>query len=327
MPYPPRQEILLLSCGFRSNLPLSFIAQHTDLVLQALQLMFLRRRVMSLETVAAFVKRLATVAVSLMPHQAIGMLAVVRAITDKYPRAQQLLDNEPTPTGIFRPEIDDPAHANAFATSCWELTLLRSSYHPFASRLTAVVLAGAELPAQVARVSPNALVESFDCSAGGFMPPVQAPPKQQAPSFRVYKSLDAHRASPFVARLQEQSAAATSSSSSSSSSSTSSLSAAAASKSGATPLVVAGSLLKFASQLKAPTAAGSSSSSSSSSAYSALAAAALQDFSLARVQAAHTRAAKGFELARLRGFTEAAVIADVTADEAENDEADAEDDE
>ena len=55
----------------------------------------------------------------------IGVLAAVRAITDKYPRVQQLLENEPTPCGMFRAEIDDPTHANAFATSAWELTALR----------------------------------------------------------------------------------------------------------------------------------------------------------------------------------------------------------
>lgn len=29
-------------------------------------------------------------------------LSTIRLILDKYPRAQQLLDNDPTPTGVFR---------------------------------------------------------------------------------------------------------------------------------------------------------------------------------------------------------------------------------
>jgi hypothetical protein len=176
--------------------------ENTDLMLQALSLMFIRRRVMSLDVVAAFVKRLATVSTCLLPHQAIGILAMIRALVDKYPRVQQLLENEPTPIGIFRGEIDDPTHANAFATSAWELTLLRNSYHPFVVKLTGIVLNNSELPAQVARISPNALLSAYDCSAGGFMPPVQGPPQNN--STKVYKSLDSHKVSSFVEHLQKK---------------------------------------------------------------------------------------------------------------------------
>lgn len=99
-----------------------------------------------------------------------------------------------------RPEIDDPAHANAFATSAWELTLLRSSYHPFLTRLTGLILRQGELPAAVARLSANALVEAYDCSAGGFNPAVQAPPTYPA-SKRVYKAIDYRTPSALVLDL------------------------------------------------------------------------------------------------------------------------------
>jgi hypothetical protein len=72
------------------------------LLLQALQLMFLRRRVLSIEIVGSFVKRLTIIATSLIPHASIGLLAVVKLMLEKYPRAQQLMDNEPTPSGVFR---------------------------------------------------------------------------------------------------------------------------------------------------------------------------------------------------------------------------------
>ncbi len=101
---------------------------------------------------------------------------------------------------VSRPEIDDPAHANAFATSAWELTLLRSSYHPFLTRLTGLVLRQGELPAAVARLSANALVEAYDCSAGGFNPAVQAPPTYPATK-RVYKAIDYRTPSALVGDL------------------------------------------------------------------------------------------------------------------------------
>jgi hypothetical protein len=42
------------------------------------------------------------VSTGLLPHDAIGVVAVIRQLTDKYPRCQQLLDNDPTPIGVFR---------------------------------------------------------------------------------------------------------------------------------------------------------------------------------------------------------------------------------
>jgi nucleolar complex protein 3 len=183
---------------WRLTEPENFV--HVPLFLQAMQLMFIKRRLLGMDLVAAFVKRLVTVACTLLPHDAIGVLSLMRQLLDKYPRTQQLLENDPTPIGIFRPDIDEPAHANALATSAWELTLLRASYHPFLTRFAGLVVKHTELPAAVARLSPNALVEAYDCSQGGFNPAVQAPPTYP-PSKRVYKIMDYRTPSPWAATL------------------------------------------------------------------------------------------------------------------------------
>ena len=71
------------------------------MLLQVLQLAFVKRRVLSVELVVSFVQRLSTISLQLLPHDAIGLLSTLRLLLDKYPRTQQLLENEPTPTGIF----------------------------------------------------------------------------------------------------------------------------------------------------------------------------------------------------------------------------------
>ena len=77
----------------------------------------------------------------------------------------------------YRIDSKDPERTHAFATSAWELTLLRTSYHPFLQKFATMVLTSAELPTAVTRVSPVALLDSYSIKMGGFNPPVQAPPK------------------------------------------------------------------------------------------------------------------------------------------------------
>lgn len=127
---------------------------------------------------------------------------------------------------------------------------------------------------------------AYDCSAGGFMPPVQAPPalasvssssssssSKHAPSTRVYKSLNAHRASPFIERLQQQ------------------------------------------QQLQRPSLQSNAlhtSSACSGGDDDGDAGDALTGFSLARIVDAHRRAACRAELIRLRRLNERAVIREVS---------------
>jgi hypothetical protein len=58
------------------------------------------------------------VSTGLLPHDAIGVVAVIRQLTDKYPRCQQLLDNDPTPIGVFRYEWHDAPNPHACCPVC-----------------------------------------------------------------------------------------------------------------------------------------------------------------------------------------------------------------
>ena len=95
------------------------------ILLECLDLMFLRRRQVSIERVASFVKRLSTLCLCVPPAFSAALLHFVHALLNRYPQVRQLFDDEPSAScGAFRDDIDDPDHANGRASAAWELTLL-----------------------------------------------------------------------------------------------------------------------------------------------------------------------------------------------------------
>eukprot|EP01125_Pyxidicula_operculata_P023140 TRINITY_DN983_c0_g1_i1.p1 TRINITY_DN983_c0_g1~~TRINITY_DN983_c0_g1_i1.p1 ORF type:complete len:729 (-),score=216.86 TRINITY_DN983_c0_g1_i1:1377-3563(-) len=98
-------------------------------ILQCLQLMFTDTKQLSLDRVASFVKRLLTMCLYLEPHGAIAVMSTARGLLLKYPRTQQLLDNEFKGSGIYNEELEDPDHCNAFASTAWEFALLNQHPH------------------------------------------------------------------------------------------------------------------------------------------------------------------------------------------------------
>jgi nucleolar complex protein 3 len=105
--------------------------KYTDLLLQCLTMAFIKRREYSNVRVAAFVKRMLSAALHTPPHTSVPLLALVRQFLQRYPNAEQLLENESDviTEGQYLPEVDDPEHANPFATSGWELAALQFHYH------------------------------------------------------------------------------------------------------------------------------------------------------------------------------------------------------
>ncbi|GKY94613.1 hypothetical protein MPSEU_000426800 [Mayamaea pseudoterrestris] len=101
-------------------------------ILRCLEAAFLRRREFSTTRIAAFVKRICTVAVSSFPHGAAPLLAFNRQLITRYDCTQQLLENEEDVimSGQYDPCSDDPEQSNVFATAAWELALLKFNYHP-----------------------------------------------------------------------------------------------------------------------------------------------------------------------------------------------------
>ena len=109
--------------------------QHTEVVLKCLSLAFIDRREFSITRVAAFVKQIWTVALHTPPHSSIPLLAFSRQMLQHYPSVQQLTENEQDiiTSGQYDPTVEDPEYSNPFATSGWELALLKFHLVPTVS--------------------------------------------------------------------------------------------------------------------------------------------------------------------------------------------------
>ncbi|KAJ3022733.1 Nucleolar complex protein 3 [Thoreauomyces humboldtii] len=102
-----------------------------ELALQGFELLFYKKRSVPAERAAAFVKRMASIALHLPPHAVLACLSIIRSLIIRYPRLESLLDAEGRiGTGIYRPLLEDPELSNPFATNLWELSLCLRHYHP-----------------------------------------------------------------------------------------------------------------------------------------------------------------------------------------------------
>ncbi|KAJ0392375.1 hypothetical protein P43SY_011879 [Pythium insidiosum] len=144
--------------------------------LQCVEAVFLRRKEIVVDRVAAFVKRLLLIAMSLEPHQVLAVLAVLRSLMHRYTKVQQLLESDVdrVASGEFRADVDDPDFTNPLATACWELALLGTHYHPTVASFS---VGTAELGPSLPNETPKALLEAYNTTAtGAFVPRVPVPP-------------------------------------------------------------------------------------------------------------------------------------------------------
>ncbi len=95
--------------------------QAIELTVRCLELMLIGKRQLPLSRVAAYAKRVGTLALHLPPNAAIALIRVLESIFTGFPKAQQLLDVERVASGIYHPEIDEPG-LNALALALHLLT-------------------------------------------------------------------------------------------------------------------------------------------------------------------------------------------------------------
>ncbi|KAI5932763.1 Nucleolar complex protein 3 [Manis javanica] len=151
------------------------------IVLQCLDVMLTKRRKqVSQQRALAFVKRLCTLALHVLPNSSIGILATNRILMHTFPKTDLLLDNESQGSGVFLPELDEPEYCNAQNTALWELHALRKHYHPIVQRFAAHLIAGAPsegseaLKPELSRRSAVELFETYSTGAMTFNPPVES---------------------------------------------------------------------------------------------------------------------------------------------------------
>ncbi|KAF6110343.1 NOC3 like DNA replication regulator [Phyllostomus discolor] len=151
-----------------------------EIVLQCLDVMLTKRRKqVSQQRALAFIKRLCTLALHVLPNASIGILATNRVLMHTFPKTDLLLDNESQGSGVFLPELDEPEYCNAQNTALWELHALRRHFHPVVRRFAAHLVAGAPLEGsealkpELSRRSAVELFEAYSMAAMAFNPPVE----------------------------------------------------------------------------------------------------------------------------------------------------------
>ncbi|NXK48911.1 NOC3L protein, partial [Chauna torquata] len=149
------------------------------IVLQCLDVMLAKRRKqVSQQRALAFIKRLSTLALHVLPNSSIGILATNRVLMQTFPKMDLLLDNESQGSGIFLPELNEPEHCNAQNTALWELHLLQRHYHPTVQKFAAHLMVGAPaegsgaLSLDLSRRPATELFEAYSTRGMTFNPPV-----------------------------------------------------------------------------------------------------------------------------------------------------------
>ncbi|NXD75551.1 NOC3L protein, partial [Halcyon senegalensis] len=149
------------------------------IVLQCLDVMFAKRRKqVSQQRALAFLKRLSTLALHVLPNSTVGILATNRVLMQTFPKMDLLLDNESQGSGVYLPELDEPEHCNAQNTALWELHLLQRHYHPTVQIFASHLIAGAPtegsaaLALDLSQRPATELFEAYSMRGMTFNPPV-----------------------------------------------------------------------------------------------------------------------------------------------------------
>ncbi len=157
---------------------------HVPLLLEALTLTLYDMRQLSTDRVTGFAKRLLALALCLPPGLAMAVLAFVRKLFTRYPKARRLVETDHACVGVYNPELGNAELSNALASTAWELSVLQASYHPHA-RLAAGEIAGMatesnqdeeSFRSMVSTKSPEAIIRLYDMASGGFNPPIKVGP-------------------------------------------------------------------------------------------------------------------------------------------------------
>jgi len=149
-------------------------SQYTVLVpllIKSLELMLTQRRILALDRVAAYAKRILTLSLHLPPQGVLAILLVLNQIFRKYPKTQQMLDTEISGMGSYMPEVTDPEHCNAFAATAWEFSLLNEHVHPSVVNLARMVMN----QDPITETNVLKIFDQFDFAQHGIVPSMTKP--------------------------------------------------------------------------------------------------------------------------------------------------------
>ena len=112
------------------DLPSELPPESTKLLINTLLLMLNNTQCMHQERALGFAKRICTCSLVKTTSYAAGLLFSLRSLLRRDFITDNLLTNDSLAGASYQPEIPDPDVCEAKSTCLWELSLLRSHYHP-----------------------------------------------------------------------------------------------------------------------------------------------------------------------------------------------------
>lgn len=143
--------------------------------LLCVEAVFIRRKEIVVDRVAAFIKRLLLISIHLQPHQILAVMSLIRSLFHRYSKLQQLLESDVdrVSSGEYRADVDDPDFTNPYSTALWELALLNRHYHPIVASFS---MGTAEMGPSLPNEYPKAMLENYNIERTGlFNPKVLVP--------------------------------------------------------------------------------------------------------------------------------------------------------
>ncbi|KAM0922926.1 hypothetical protein ACQ4PT_005865 [Festuca glaucescens] len=138
---------------------------HGEVLADALKTLLWEGKQQDMLRAAAFIKRLATFALSFGSAEAISALITLKHLLQKNTKCRNMLENDAGGGSLsslvakYDPEAKDPYLSGALATVLWELSLLQKHYDPSVSGMASNVLSMANLnatqnPVQLSSANP-----------------------------------------------------------------------------------------------------------------------------------------------------------------------------
>ncbi|KAI7860963.1 nucleolar complex-associated protein-domain-containing protein [Circinella umbellata] len=111
--------------------PSSEHLSESEMLTRGLELMFLKKRQVPMNRMAAFIKRFSVVALNMPSKTVMNCLQLVKRLINKDRRLDALIQSEDrAASGIYMPYLQDPDLCNPFGTSLYELFLYKDHYDP-----------------------------------------------------------------------------------------------------------------------------------------------------------------------------------------------------
>lgn len=164
---------------------------HVNLVLRAVDLLFLSEKHIPISRVTAILRRIIQYTPHCPPNASMALLALCHRLILRYPLAGGVIiggsDNTFSGRGSYNPDALQTSSCNADSCFTWELSLLARSYHPALQQVASTFCQhfnklskhrqGKAIPVskQLNALGPYEVLESYDPSDGEWKPPAIPP--------------------------------------------------------------------------------------------------------------------------------------------------------